>query len=124
MNITTTLEQSRKLRKLGYPQHKSYRAHIQKKSGDWYINVSPSIHPKDWVNGTKYIASPNLDELIEWLGDEFVDLTHIFNNELGNWWGASARIFSKDNTFITVQGYTPLECIYNLALAVKGGKGE
>lgn len=62
-----------------------------------------------------YEGEGDLDSIIEWLGKGFVDLSQDFHNQ----WHSTSYYDGKE---YSGGGNTPLEAVYNLAIAVNGGK--
>lgn len=112
--LTTSLEQSKKLKELGAPQDTILC--FSERGVTWFKEdiVSHPVIVK--------CAAYTLQELIEWLGDDFTSLDsggEIQEKKVSRYYVATG----KRGYF---GGITPLEAVYNLAVAIKsnptGGK--
>lgn len=125
--ITTTLEQSQKLKELGAPQETEH---------DWYsITLSDKTHYRcvprldeaifSTLGGktVKEYAAYTLEELIEWLGEDFYKLYHDLAEHPNRAWFAK-NVDDLTTNGICASGKSALEAVYNLAVAVKGGLND
>lgn len=131
--ITTTPEQSKRLKELGFPQDKSEYYYYLKNYND--VNGWRNVHAGylEMVGGPgagefclddysfssksyEMAAAPDLGDLIEWLGDDFQSLDRSFT--VGGKWEA---VSLRGQCFFAE---TPLDAVVALAEKVKGGKGE
>ena len=104
----TTLEQSKKMKAWGAPQDIG-RGH-EKIRGEFY-------------------AAYILEELIEWLGDDFLGLNLLRLRQGDLKWcarGVRVDISSKGRPqyYPVEYGKTPLEAVYNLCFAIYGEKDD
>jgi hypothetical protein len=109
---TTNLDQSKKLKAIGAPQETAFGYY----NGD-LLNLSSDVESRKYYNlVAKTCAAYTLDELIEWLGDDFQMLARMRKEDTYRWGAQSTK--KK-----TAKGDTPLEAVYNLAVALRE-KGE
>lgn len=115
-----TIEQCKKLKEIGFPQDTAYfhyadyeivgRENNYETIGHKYIlqhgysevPITNIAFPRD-----RY-SCPTMEELIEWLGDDFVDL-QLPSKEEG---------FYSTSIHNSSKGDTHLEAVYNLAIAI------
>lgn len=112
MNVTN-LEQSRLLKEWGAPQDTTFRW-FQWDGRERLVTVSENSYFED--NGgisLQICAANSIEELIEWLGDDFKSLQRHegYANAFGYQWTVNGgkKIFE-----------TSLEAVFNLCEAVKG----
>lgn len=120
--ITTTLEQSQKLKELGAPQDTyfvwcedvttfskgKYKKPYLLKRGSDYAKLGITV-------SSRYTVAYTLSELIDWLGDDFHQLVK-YNSF---WFAHRTRSYSRDD-LPEGAGTTPIEAVYNLTIATKG----
>jgi hypothetical protein len=119
-----TVEQCRKLREVGFPQKTLL---WQMPCRNWEEGEDPANYPNivyglgtgnpghQHMVSEEYpmLACPTLEELLEWLGYQFMRL---FQNEEKRW---EATYAVKMRGLETASGATPLEAVYNLAITIK-----
>lgn len=106
-HLTTNLEQSKLLKEWGAPQNTVYFY------GDGTLYMGGKKPPESYVFGKKeYCSAYTLQELINWLGDDFIDITH---NRVDPYYFC---YYAREEKM--VQGSTPLEAVFLLAQAIKG----
>lgn len=139
MNITTTLEQSKRLKVLGAPQdtHFHYevaheRNDLQKKGATFLVfKETPPKEVTDTKNSWYRYAAYTIGELIDWLGDGvMIYHRNLFEDEIGcaggdKGWYANIGMGEKE----VGNHDTPLDALVALAEAVKSNdlpvtKGE
>ena len=113
--ITTTLEQSNRLKELGAPQEVSHYSWY--KDEKWQGPYSRLEWDEIGYGNEKRYAAYTLSELIEWLGDDFHFLQRKDN---GLFYCISA--FEKEVQTLYGPGATPLDAVFALCEAVKGEK--
>lgn len=104
-----TLEQCKKLKELGFPQE-SFTFYLQSDGKGAYL--LKCLLPGSFYDRTHtcYVC-PTLEELIEWLGEDFHELIRSKENN-SIWWNSEGqRGPSEDKA-------TPLEAVYNMAVSI------
>lgn len=123
-----SVEQCRKLKEVGFQQDIA-DAYYDEAGGFchtlWYPDeiITTADHKEFSVGKT---AIPTLEELIEWLGEQkrpkgscaFAALIRVNENEYQSESEALFEHNLQENTVVG-NGVTPLEAVYNLAVAVK-----
>ncbi len=107
-----SLDQCQKLKELGFPQNTYFY---------WTPNVVYEVPPEASSTysisagpETEYdVACPTLEELLEWLGDDFLGI--------GKYDGGKRQPYAamSEEGRHHCPGADPLEAVYNLCLAVK-----
>lgn len=126
--ITTTLEQSERLRQLGAPQNTALFWYVLEDGYDPSNNEiglvlaidAPQEHKGHTFTAKRY-AAYTLNDLIEWLGSDFTDL-HRRSAESG----FIAKGYRREDLITTPaisEGATPLDALVALYEAVKGENG-
>lgn len=106
-----TLDQCKNLKEWGLPQSTPLQYFSKVVGEGSYLLHEDS----DQFPGINPVACPSLEELIEWLGDQSFLIVFNRNSLHLRKWVAIAR-------YTTIgEGETPLEAVYALVLAIKGG---
>lgn len=105
-----TLDQCKKLKELGYPQDTFFGWEVLPSGKALLKNALPWPDYADWTKqyGKALIACPTLEELIDWLGEDFYDLMR-----------EDDRTYTAHMNGDRGEGKTPLEAVYNLCVALK-----
>lgn len=121
---TTTLEQSKRLKELGAPQDTYFGWGVFVQGGN--MQMAPQYAFKG-IDEPVDCAAYTLEELIEWLPREYIkDKKYYFHLDwVGSTWlaGYSDSDMKDDKSIQNCSGETPLEAVYNLAIAVRGENG-
>jgi hypothetical protein len=128
MNVTT-LEQSKKLKELGAPQetHFFWNFNDAMPSQGWFLDDEHLAYSEEHT-----VSAYTLEELIEWIvGEkrntfylEYDDEWSVYETEPPKDYKWHARYYPNTPIgFYDVHGETPLEAVYNLAVALRE-KGE
>lgn len=108
-----TIDQCKKLKKIGFPQYTYFWWNQNRnrfEGYDYYLASGQSGDQGD------HVACPTLEELIEWLGDDFNQLRwHPSDYHQKGGFMAYNR---TENSEVYREGFgtTPLEAVYNLAI--------
>lgn len=139
-----TLEQCKRLKELGFPQDNSEYywgdfIDARKNSKPFhYHNTQEMLSAEFGKELNPLYASPTLEELLSWLETTDQHFIQLKRGEVsqpgytGAMWTARANNLAslfpgaadELNKESVVQGTTPLEAVYNLAVAVKGNNHE
>lgn len=121
--ITTTLEQSRRLKELGAPQDTYFCWYKDKSHAEippWIWNPTEMSEFQRSSSEVPLASSYTLDELIEWIGYDVTFLSRQSTMSPGMWSATrevpGSKMFGDD---VTKYGETPLEAVYNLCIAIK-----
>ena len=106
-----SLEQCKSLKKWGYPQDSQKDTFYY--SDRENAGISPVFNDGE-SDYRGYVACPTLEELIEWLRNEFWTL----KNEGGKTWYVQGDTGETENNIILTEGDTPLLAVYALAEAL------
>ena len=119
---TTTLEQSKKLKELGMVDSPTlvwiqlkHELTDTKNWDTWNLQLTSIVHKASPLSDYNIVSAYTLDELIEWLGDDYFNL----DRSGSDWWATNSYLGEEQNT--VAKGGSPLDAVYNLAIAVKGG---
>lgn len=115
--IVTSLEQSKRLKELGAPIGTYFWwFDIRSDDGTKPGYVLREFDTKYDAGSAKGIAAYTLSELIDWLGHDFGILIMIDPDQ---WECHAGIIYPQDEAMKSEIGKTPLDAVYNLAIAVK-----
>lgn len=131
--ITSTLEQSKKLKELGAPQGTCFIWAQTPVPGERGFHLAEGRYDIEWqllgdfkeiaiTMGGEKVSAYTLQELIEWLPtqiDGYLFSFMAFSTKKGSPWGA-AYLDLDGTSLYDSTGKTPLEAVYNLTIAVKG----
>ncbi len=121
-NITVSLEQAKRLKEWGAPQNTEFNWIIVD-DGPQVFHNSKEFELSDYKFAIyKGCAAYTLSELLEWLGDDFNQIRNMHDDYRGRY--AAYNYTDNRDEYAEAYGDTPLDAVFALCEAVKGGSSE
>lgn len=113
-----TLDQCENLKKWGMPQ-RTYLSYweVNEFADDWEWKIADERDEFLDCPVRAVIACPTLEELLEWLGDDFNQMRNMHDGE-------GYQAYNYGEPHLKGAGNTPLEAVYELAEALHASNGE
>ena len=121
-----SLEQCKKLEELGFPQDGCdfYWIDYRRETRPPYLAYRTPEETYSALRVAEEFACPTLDELLDWLQNDYANDINMHNLQLSQVWNKHEWEVHIETAELKClgcgYGVTPLEAVYELAVAVKG----